>query len=306
MSDDLPKRLTLMQAVAWIATRDARVVQRAAWKRSDGKTDPLGTDQWAKIEACFPADGGVTLLSLDLWNCTDMPEAQIGPALICDADLDSAGGGEDVAERAVHALLTALGSGRVMATRRDQSGSRIEIEADDWEDRYLDTEPRAATELLPFRVGLRRRDLDWQAVRVARDDFLREWPAPTVVAGSEEKTLAGVAAPSVETACGETVVPVEASGGMPPLRLKPTEKAIREWFQNRVETWPLDRPAPSEEDDWQAIKGHFSTELLTRDQEFRPLRHQETPVEWRKQGRRQPWGKVKLQLAISAKLRSQN
>jgi hypothetical protein len=74
---------------------------------------------------------------------------------------------------------------------------------------------------------------------------------------------------------------------------QPTDRAVREWFKNRVDAWPDDRSAPSEDDDWLAITQHFAPGL-TRD-EFRIVRNDKdvTPPEWRTQGRRLLWGKVK-------------
>ena len=47
MAADLPIRLTLIQAVAWIFTRDPRIIQRAAWKCS--RMRPLTTRSLATI-----------------------------------------------------------------------------------------------------------------------------------------------------------------------------------------------------------------------------------------------------------------
>jgi hypothetical protein len=72
---------------------------------------------------------------------------------------------------------------------------------------------------------------------------------------------------------------------------KPTDRALRQWMRDRVASWPDDKPAPSEDDDWDAVQQHFAPELSR--EEFRNVRRDVTPREWRKQGPRKPWGQVK-------------
>jgi hypothetical protein len=72
---------------------------------------------------------------------------------------------------------------------------------------------------------------------------------------------------------------------------KPTDLAVRQWMRYHVASWPNDKPAPSEDDDWDAVQQHFAPGL-SRD-EFRNVRREETPPGWRKQGPRKPWGQVK-------------
>ena len=72
---------------------------------------------------------------------------------------------------------------------------------------------------------------------------------------------------------------------------RPTNPVIRQWMRNRVASWPDDKPAPSEGDDWDAVQQHFATGLSR--EEFRKVRSAETPSEWRKQGPRKPWGQIK-------------
>jgi hypothetical protein len=80
-------------------------------------------------------------------------------------------------------------------------------------------------------------------------------------------------------------------------RPKQTDKAVREWFRERVRSWPLDQPAPSESDDIDAVQKAYSG--LGRD-EIRNIRKAETPGEWRKQGKRRPWGIARKSAANSA------
>ena len=88
-------------------------------------------------------------------------------------------------------------------------------------------------------------------------------------------------------------------------RPKPTRERVVTWLQERVECWPDESPAPSEEVDWNAARSHFG-EGLRRDYDFRPIREKATPHEWRKPGPRKPWGQVKKAAENSAKLRSQD
>ena len=181
MLDDIPVRLTLMQAIAWISTRDDRIVQRATWKRADG-ADPLGGDAWPAVEACFPPGGGITLLSLNLWNCADLPEASVLPTFICDSDLCWVGDKDSIAERAIAALLLCLNNGALVATYQADNGKRRKIPAEDWEDRFLESQPYDATELLPYRKRAMKPETGWREVRVSREDLLREWPPRSAAA----------------------------------------------------------------------------------------------------------------------------
>jgi hypothetical protein len=73
----------------------------------------------------------------------------------------------------------------------------------------------------------------------------------------------------------------------PPHRPKPTNRNVRKWMRDRVQTWPDHKPAPSEEADFAAARTHFA-DGLSRD-ELRLVR-EETPDAWRRQGKRQAWG----------------
>jgi hypothetical protein len=75
------------------------------------------------------------------------------------------------------------------------------------------------------------------------------------------------------------------------VKQKPTNPAVRQWMQNRVASWPNEKPAPSEGGDWDAAQQDFEPGLSRED--FRNVRKSETPPGWRKQGPRKPWGEVK-------------
>ena len=78
-------------------------------------------------------------------------------------------------------------------------------------------------------------------------------------------------------------------------RPKPTDCAVRQWMHERVAAWPDDEPAPNEAEDFAAATAHFAPGLSRY--EFRMVRESETPAEWRKQGPRKPWGRVKQSAA---------
>jgi hypothetical protein len=73
-----------------------------------------------------------------------------------------------------------------------------------------------------------------------------------------------------------------------------TNPAVKQKMRERVATWPDDQPAPNEEEDFAAISALFAPGSLSRD-DFRIIRTDDSvvPSEWRKQGRRRPWGQVK-------------
>ena len=87
------------------------------------------------------------------------------------------------------------------------------------------------------------------------------------------------------------VIPAPRAPAKNVVKQKPTNSAVRQWMRNRVASWPNDKPAPPESDDWDAVQQHFAPGL-SRD-EFRNVRSELTPPEWRKQGPRKPWGQVK-------------
>ena len=166
MAADLPIRLTLIPAVAWIFTRDPRIIQRAAWKCSDREApdDPLAGDDLSKVEVFFDPKGSIQLLSLNMWNYADLP----GTMTVCDNERCSVDQKVSVAEKAITALLQCLNTGAVTATRRHRAGNRVKNPMDDWEDRYLNYSPvEKPTELLVYRNWTRTPDQDWCDVRVS-------------------------------------------------------------------------------------------------------------------------------------------
>jgi len=95
--------------------------------------------------------------------------------------------------------------------------------------------------------------------------------------------------------------PVAAASPPTPhdVRPKPSDRQVRRWFKERVASWPDNLRAPTEMEDWTAVRQHFGA-AISRTDEFRLVRRQETPTEWRKQGPRRLWGQVKPSARQSA------
>jgi hypothetical protein len=71
-----------------------------------------------------------------------------------------------------------------------------------------------------------------------------------------------------------------------------TDRAVRQAMRERIAGWPDSKPAPDEEADFLAISAKFAPGSLSRD-DFRIVRRDETPPEWRTQGPRRPWGQIR-------------
>jgi hypothetical protein len=72
---------------------------------------------------------------------------------------------------------------------------------------------------------------------------------------------------------------------MPPRPMpKATDKAVRAWFKERVETWPAETAFPAEAADFAAAKSVFGNSLTRV--ELRIVIRDLAPLGWRKQGRR--------------------
>lgn len=67
-----------------------------------------------------------------------------------------------------------------------------------------------------------------------------------------------------------------------------SNNAVRAFMRRRVAEWPDHEPAPTEAKDVMALLQEFPS--LTRS-EARIVRADETPLEWRRQGPRRPWGR---------------
>lgn len=67
-------------------------------------------------------------------------------------------------------------------------------------------------------------------------------------------------------------------------RKRPSDKEVREWYRQRVASWPEGKPPPTEKADLEAVQRQFGS-TLTRD-EFRIVRKGEAPEHWRKPGPR--------------------
>jgi hypothetical protein len=142
-------------------------------------------------------------------------------------------------------------------------------------DRYFDEDLRIEVELLELR----------------RDAVTRVLLRGETASGKSDTGAAQMenAHQVAELSEGNSSLGGNVSKGVPrsdDLKPKPTDQAVRQWVRYRVESWPADRTAPSEQTDWEAARNHFGAGL-TRD-EFRMVRKDETPEYWRTQGRRKP------------------
>lgn len=175
---ELPPRLTLLQAVAWIATRNAGVVWRADPKR--GHTALLNApDEF--VEACFPSGAGYPLISLDLWNGLHPTDHAMS------------------ADEACEALLEKLREGELRAYEKGEE-DRPKSKAF-WDDITLEENGRE----LSVPGGTQ--------VKIVREDLLRLWPlsASAQVSPSPDQTMAEISStpePGVEPDA------VRATGGV--------------------------------------------------------------------------------------------
>ena len=303
-ADVLPAWLNPMQAVAWIVTRNPDVVELAAEPRPNLTADAAAV--WD-----LPRDG-VSLLWLNLYVGSERAEAEL----------------ESLAQAARDGIVTATGL-------RASDRTRHPLGADWWHDHVLAECRREGTDealsLCRSRPGRLMPDAEWTRILLSSGSVLARWPAPAgrVVSnahthglhdsgdhGQATKHLARIIDATEAVGMGQAVSDVarlavpEASAKSANLpasspRPKPTRSAVIAWMRERVENWPDHLSAPSENTDWKAASLHFGNGLR-RDKDFRPIRADETPLEWQKQGRRRPWGAVKKSAGNSAKLRPQN
>jgi len=263
----MPAWLSAMETLAWIVTRSPKVVWLANLEHP--RTRSL-------IEAYdLPRHRGINRLWLALHYAADQEGDEVGDGSVFRAC-------RDIVEAAQRGQLRARATWSRKAERKDW-------DADDWRGVTLEDVGVGGATLAPCRRltggGLAVWSLhDWADLRLAWDDVVKVWPAR-------------------HTEDAEKTAPIAEIVG--PMRPKPTEAEVRRWFADRVANWPDDLPAPSEKMDWEAASRHFG-DGLRRDQDFRPIRESATPLEWRKQGRRPPWGKVRNSAPNSAKLRRQN
>jgi hypothetical protein len=126
-----------------------------------------------------------------------------------------------------------------------------------------------------------RGEIPWPKERRLALDKQSNCPAP-------EEPDAKIAHEQSELRQAEQLRPVADAMGRPPA----TDNAVRAEMRARVAGWPDGERAPDEEADFEAVSKNFAPGSLSRD-DFRIVRRQETPDEWRKQGRRRPWGQAK-------------
>ena len=145
-------------------------------------------------------------------------------------------------------------------------------------------------------------------VLIRTSEVLRAWPPPKASILSEnfaallvprwtqEDEAPNAPAAAVQRPPSDTDRVLEAIPGPPATRPKATDPALRQWFRDRVASWPHELAAPSEHKDFIAASQYFASGF-GRDDDFRPARRQYTPAEWRKQGPRLPWGQARQSAA---------
>ena len=148
-----------------------------------------------------------------------------------------------------------------------------------------DPEVRDRYEDLLGVVGLKPATARRPSEASERDSAPEDLGREPVGADAPEAAEAPLHAPSRP---GEEGVVSPARISPSPSRPKPSDQLVSTWFRQRVKNWPDDQKAPSEAADWKAIRKHFASGL-SRNEDFRLARKQETPDAWRKQGQRRLW-----------------
>jgi len=267
--EDLPAGWTLLETLAWIVFRDPSIVRDASLE-----TPREATEYWEQVRtgsgntilALVQGEPGVSRLRLTLMRVARG---------IAEATPD-----EPATDQAETDLLTRLRAGDIAATGIALGQkSRTTIQPEEW--RGLQLADDTFNSRIVIATPAAGEGGTRHSVLLPKDRLLELWPANDA---------------QQATPIAEVVVP---------MRPRPTVAEVRRWFADRVANWPDDQPAPSEKMDWEAASRHFG-DGLRRDQDFRPIREAATPLEWRKQGKRLPWGKVRNSAGNSAKLRRQN
>jgi hypothetical protein len=162
----LPPWLTPMEAVAWIVSRDTKVVACASPAKNSVRTfvcdyvRPNGK----RVSGTETLPPGMTLRWLDRFAAYD-PDS----ALPTDA--------------AMSQLLGALQSGQLVARAEwTATGERRDMDADEWAGMVFDTLPGQERILLPHRTFpgqiARLPEKRWNAVLLPHDALVSLWPAP--------------------------------------------------------------------------------------------------------------------------------
>jgi hypothetical protein len=162
----LPRWLTPMEAVAWIVSRDTKVVACASPAKNSVRTfvcdyvRPNGK----RVSGTGTLPPGMTLQWLDTFAAYD-PDS----ALPIDAALSQ--------------LLSALQSGQLVARAEwTATGERRDMDADEWAGMVFDTLPGQERILLPHRTFpgqlARLPEKRWNAVLLPHDALVLLWPAP--------------------------------------------------------------------------------------------------------------------------------
>lgn len=242
--EDLPLWLTLREACAWIALRDARAASFGT----------MGSDRQAVV-------------GMDVeWAWRQSEGVTVGPSPYeAQGQLAACGRRGALRARGRHG-----GAG---------DGDLIDLHQSEWADLSVaeDLSDRRLLLLLP--QGLRGRT--WMDVVIHRDDVLRAWPPFAVVSGDAGDKQEP--APVADMANAARRSRRNDQSAAPRSVLKPYSKeALGAWFVLRKGTWPPDHAPPSESECITAARKEFAG-LPGRD-EIRAIRREKVPASWLKTG----------------------
>jgi hypothetical protein len=174
-------------------------------------------------------------------------------------------------------------------TAREETGELIEVTT-------IDAEGREITEFhgspKTWMQQFMARPMEF-AVSNWLEPMDAEAPAQTALEPQQERAPAEIPVPDCMKPIDTLALAPTASEALQ--KPRPSDKAVRQWLQERINSWPDDKPPPSEDQDFRAAVDHFAPGL-TRE-EFRVVRKEVTPDAWRTQGPRKLWGQVKKSTA---------
>jgi hypothetical protein len=270
---DLPAQWTLIEALAWVAFRDTRIVRDASLETPREATPYFDEVRQARLMA----EPGYGRHRLTLEWAYDRAQGSPPPGL-------SPGAAErDLLARLRSGAITARGRTATDAAPRD-------MDPGDWRGLALVERRRGGLVAAPERTTGRT----WHDVTVARDDVVRLWPP----AGEMPQTISGPRpTAATPTPSGAGTAPqrgeIEVAERGPTTRtpepkLMATRNVLAAWYRLRLETWPKDAPPPTEAADLAAAREHFAAQPRVSREAIRAIRREKAPPNWRKTGPRAP------------------
>lgn len=274
--NELPFWLTLMEAVAWIVSRQAQIVDYASPERNTIRSFVIDhvLPNGKRVSGEVELPPGISLLWLDLFAAQNDEEPT-------------------PTDRAISELIGALRSGRILARAIwAATGERRDMGADEWRELALDTPPRDARTLLPHKVfpGLlaTKPETRWREVLLPRNTLLALWPASDGGCVSGTLPRAPINALSGRQIHDPQGTAVESGASVGPRRDRPppvAEAALARWYIHRRDQWPEGRKHPSQDEDLADARWQFPDHSVTRPA-VRAVRAQHAPASWTFPGRR--------------------